>query len=137
MRKKSRHEMTINELIADAGWFKGDEAMWQSLPLKEREELAFAATGCEVAYATWPAPVECVHTRCQIRRGELPKIALTNGILRGEMSSGWLRFHRDSAQGRSRLAKICRGYRRAARATGVYDPWKLDWSLMVSAGVMA
>lgn len=130
---KTRHEMTINEMIADSGWFKGTEKDWKQLPLAEREELAFAATGCMVAYATWEAPVNCSHIGCRIRRGELPKIALTNSTLRGEYSNGWLRFIED----RAKVARIFRAIRKAARETGIYDPWKLPngWQTMVFSGI--
>jgi hypothetical protein len=130
---KERSEMTIAELIVDAGWWLGTEAEWRALPLEQREEIAFIRTGCRIAYPTWERPVDCVHTECQIRRGELPKIALTNRILLSEASTGWLRFMRE--ENRGRLAKVFRAYRKAARETGVYDPWKIGWQLMVYSAV--
>jgi hypothetical protein len=130
---KPRHTMSISELIADSGWFKGTEQDWRALPLAERDRLAFVATGCEVAYATWEAPTHCCHITCRIHRGELPPIALTNSALRGERSSGWLRFIED----RSKVARIFRAVRKAAMQTGIYDPWKLPggWHTMVHAGI--
>jgi hypothetical protein len=131
--KKQRHEMSIAELIQDSGWWLDTEAAWQKLPLAEREAIAFARTGCAVAYPTWQRPVDCVHLECRILRGELPKIALTNAILRGERESGWLRFSED----RKQIAKLFRAYRKAARQTGIYDPWKLPggWQGMVFTAV--
>lgn len=132
---KDRSEMTIAELIVDSGWWLGTEKEWQALPLKEREEIAFARTGCRVAYPTWERPVDCVHTECQIRRGELPPIALTNRVLRVEADSGWLRFLRQ--ENRLGLAKIFRTVRRAAREQGEFDPWKLrgGWQVIVFGGI--
>jgi hypothetical protein len=135
---KRREDMSIDELIADAGWFDGGDREWRALPLAERDALAFKATGCAVAYATWPAPVDCVHTGCLILRGTLPSIALTNHILRSEAQSGYLRFIPQSTRdGRLRLARIYRAIRAQARATGVYDPWKMNggWQVMVGAGI--
>jgi len=123
--------MTIAELIRDSGWWLDTEAAWQALPMEQREEIAFARTGCAVAYPTWQRPVDCAHTRCQILRGELPKIALTNRILRAEAETGWLRFVED----RKQLAAIFRAYRKAARETGVYDPWQVAWQGMVLPAV--
>jgi hypothetical protein len=68
--------MTLDERIEHAGWFPGSDADWRALPIEQRDELAFKATGCAVAYATWEAPVDCMHVTCQIRRGEKPQIAL-------------------------------------------------------------
>ncbi len=111
-------------------WFEGTKRQWESLSLGQREELAYKATGCLCAWPTWEAPVDCCHTTCQIRRGELPAIALTNRILRAEAESGWLRFN-----DRDRNAKIFRVIRNAARKTGIYDPWKLSWTTLVYGGL--
>ena len=127
----SREEMTIAELIRDSGWWLDTEAAWQALPMEQREKIAFERTGCAIAYPTWERPVDCLHTRCQILRGELPKIALTNRILRAEAESGWLRFIED----RNQLARIFRAYRKAARDTGEYDPWKISWAGLVYSGI--
>lgn len=97
---------SINAMIAEAGWYPGTEADWDRLSGTERRELAFAATGCEIAFPTWRQPVNCCHTGCQVRRGELPAIALTNRILRSEMHHGWLRFLYHNRLGRSRLASF-------------------------------
>jgi len=123
--------MSIAELIVDSGWWLGTEREWQALPMAQREEIAFARTGCAIAYPTWQRPVDCVHTRCRILRGELPKIAETNAVLRCERESGWLRFIQD----RRDVARIFRAYRKAARQSGQYDPWKLDYRLMVCASL--
>lgn len=133
--RKERSEMTLAELIKDSNWWLGTEKEWQAIPLAEREEIAFIRTGCLYAYPTWQRPVDCVHTQCCIRRGELPAIVLTNRILRSEAESGWLRFLAN--EDRSKLAHIFRVYRKAARAQRIYDPWKLDWQLMVVAGINA
>ncbi len=132
---KSRSEMPISELIKDSGWWLDTETAWQRLPMAEREEIAFARTGCRVAYPTWERPVDCCHIECRILRGELPKIALTNAVLRAEAESGWLRFLKK--EDRSKLAAIFRAYRKAARKTGVYDPWKIGWQGMVLPAVSA
>lgn len=132
---KSRDEMTIAELIVDSGWWLGTEKDWQALPLAKREEIAFTRTGCAVAYPTWQRPVDCVHTHCQILRYELPKIALTNRILRSEAESGWLRFLKQ--ENRKQLAAIFRAYRKAARESGEYNPWRIGWELMVYGGFAA
>jgi hypothetical protein len=129
-------QLSLDELIERAGWFKGSMEDWRRLSYKEQRELAFAGTGCEVAVATWNAPVICRHTGCMVRRGVVPKIAITNSILRAEASNGWLRFiPKQSVEGRRKLARIFRAYRAAARKTGVYDPWKIDYRTMVYAGV--
>jgi len=115
--------------IVRAGWWPGTEREWRALPIEERDRLSFAATGCAIAYPTWQAPVDCLHTRCLILRGVLPKIALTNRILRGEKSNWW----RDVS--RPTLAKLFRHYRAQARLTGEYDPWRLSWEGIVYSGV--
>ena len=129
---------TTDDRIRLAGWFSGGEREWQALSHEEREDLAFAGCGCAVAYPTWAGPVDCVHTCCQIRRGEKPPIALTNAILRGEMDRGWLRFGKESRDGRRRLAALIRAIRSKCRETQVYDPWKLPggWQAIVAIGVM-
>lgn len=125
------HERELDHMIRKAGWYPGSRLDWESLSIGERQDLAFKATGCQVAYATWPAPVDCLHMQCLIRRGKLPHIAQLNSSLRAERSQGWLRFISD----RSRVARIFRYYRKLARERGVYDPWALDWQTMVSAGI--
>lgn len=141
---KAEWELTIEERIQRAGWFKGGEKEWQALPMKEREDLAFTATGCEVAYCTWQAPVDCVHVCCQIRRGELPKIAELNHTMRHEAESGWWRFigresgrGERSQQGRKTLAMLYRFYRQRARTTGQYDLWKLGGSEVAMIGILS
>lgn len=138
-RKKHWHEMTTEERIREAGWFKGTEKQWQALSMPEREEIAFKGCGCLVAYPTWTGPVECVHPKCQIRRGEKQPITLTNGILKYEMESGWLRFAKETTEGRQRLGKICRAVRKHAMKTGVYNPWDMPggWQIIVGAAVDA
>lgn len=128
---KNRSEMSIAELIADSGWWTEGESGWQALSLAERERIALERTGCKYAYPTWELPVNCIHLRCRIGRGELPKIAETNCLLRAEATSGWLRFIDD----RQKLARIYRAYRRLARQSGVYDPWQLSWAGLVFPAV--
>lgn len=134
-QSRDRSEMTIPELIADSGWWPGTEADWRALPLRQREEIAFARTGCRVAYPTWERSVDCVHTECQILRGELPKIALTNRVLRAESYNGWLRFMR--RENRKQLARVFLTIRKTARESGVYDPWTMrgGWQVIVFSGV--
>jgi hypothetical protein len=128
---------TIDGMIREAGWFKGTQQSWRDLTEQEREDRSFQATGCEVAYPTWKAPVDCLHISCQIRRGEKAPIMLTNRILRSELESGYLRFGKESTEGRIRLGRICRAIRRAAITTGIYDPWKLPggWQTLVVAAI--
>ena len=139
MSKNPRFQDSLNDRIRRAGWFDGDENTWRDLTTDQQKKLSFAATGCEVAYPTWEAPVDCVHCGCLIRRGELPAIALTNRILRSEAESGWLRFIADSPEGRNRLARIFRAIRSQARATGIYDPWQLPggWQVMVASAIQS
>lgn len=118
-------------------WYPGSEREWRALPHQEQEDLAFYSTGCLYAYPTW-GRTHCVHVTCQIRRGELPRIAHTNVILRGEAKHGYLRFLRDGdARQRQSLAQIYRWFRRQARTSGIYDPWKVEggWQIMVSAAL--
>lgn len=110
-------------------WFKGTETEWREKPVEIQKKIAFKVTGCEVAYPTWPAPVECLHIGCRILRGELPKIALTNSILRAEKSN-WLRFC-----SREQQAKIFRWYRKEAKKLKQYDPWKISWAGLVYSGI--
>ncbi len=128
---KNRSEMSTAEMIVDSGWWTEGEPAWLALPLAERERVALERTGCKFAYPTWERPVNCVHLKCRIARGELPKIAETNCVLRSETQSGWLRFIDD----RQKLARIYRAYRKLARQTGVYDPWNLSWAGLVFPAV--
>jgi hypothetical protein len=128
---KNRSEMSAAEMIVDSGWWTEGEPGWQALPLTERERIALDRTGCKFAYPTWERPINCIHLKCQIARGELPKVAETNCVLRGEMRSGWLRFIDD----RQKLARICRACRKAARETSIYDPWTIGWQGMVFLAV--
>ena len=137
------YQKTIEERIADAGWFDGGEKGWQSLPLQERQDLAFTATGCQVAYPTWHKPVDCAHVRCQIRRGELPQIALLNHELQSQAENWWRFIGRESGrgqrskQGRITLAKLYRHYRKMAMERKEYDLWKLGGVGIAMVGVMA
>jgi hypothetical protein len=129
--------MSIDELIADAGWFKGDERDWKALPLAERENLAFAATGCAVAYATWPSPVNCVHPWCRVRRGEIKPISILNSQMQYEALTGWWRdISQNTQSGRKKLAAIYRAYRKAAIERKVYDIWKLGGAQTALIGMM-
>lgn len=130
-----RQESELDRAIRAAGWWDGTSEEFRRLDSGDRAQLAFVATGCAVAWCTWAPPVDCVHTKCRILRGELPRIAETNGILRAEMDSGWLRFRTGTRDGRAALAKLCRATRKAARLTGEYDPWKLCYSGIVGVGL--
>ena len=140
---KQYWELTIEERIIEAGWFPGGEREWQALSMQERADLAFSATGCEVAYPTWKAPVDCVHVTCQIRRGELPKIALLNHELRSQAENWWRFIGRESGrgtrsqQGRDTLAKMYRHYRKLAMERKEYDLWNLGGVGIALAGVLA
>lgn len=144
MKKQSRlhrvrwDQLTIDERIHANGWFAGTEHDWQKLPREQRENMAFKATGCMVAFPTWQAPVNCVHACCVVKRGEKLSISLINGQLRYEKESGWLRFISSrTPQGRKQLASLFRGYRKLAREQHVYDIWKLGALGIVHAGIMA
>lgn len=128
---------TTDDRIRQAGWFPGTERDWQALDHETRKDLAFAGCGCEVAYATWSGPVDCVHTGCQIRRGEIKPLIMTNRILRYEIERGWLRFGKESTEGRRNLGRLVRAIRRQALATGVYDPWKMPggWQALVGTAL--
>ena len=129
------YEQTLNNRIQVNGWFDGTMTDWERLPMGEREEIAFKATGCAVAYPTWEAPCNCFHTSCRVRRGELPPIAITNSVLRSELDNGYLRFAKQSKAGRAHLARLILAIRRRARETGVYDPWDMKggWQDMVGS----
>lgn len=116
---------TVDDRIRKAGWFKGTDRDWQSLDIPTRESLAFAGCGCAVAYPTWEGPVDCVHSGCQVLRGEIHPLIVTNRILKYETQSGWLRFGKESTEGRIRTARLIRSIRNAALASGIYDPWKI------------
>lgn len=133
-RRKQEWELTIPERIVRAGWWKGTLESFYDLPTKEREKIAFEATGCEVAAPTWEAPVDCCHVGCQIRRGEKHPVYATNCILRGEAYRGWLRFADRTAK-----AKTFRAVRKACKATGIFDPWELPggWQALVYTGVLS
>ena len=112
-------------------WYAGSEAQWKALPISERDRLSFEHTGCECAYPTWPAPVDCVHGGCLYRRGETTRAALVNQSLRAERERGWLRF--DDIP-RERIARVYRAVRNACREQGTYDIWKA-WPAIVYGGV--
>src|SRR5258708_32364112 len=120
-------------MIQAGGWTRKQRG--NAYRCQNVNKIAFERTGCRVAYPTWQRPVDCCHIECRIARHELPKIALTNAVLRGESHSGWLRFLR--TENRPRLAAIFRAYRKAARETGVYDPWKIGWQGMVFPAITA
>lgn len=124
--------MTINEMIKKAGWFKGTDEDWRRLSLNEQAELAFAATGCLIAYATWTGPVDCRHLDCQLRRGEIAPLDKTRALLSAERHGGWLKDMAEDAYQRL-VEAACR----AAEACGEYDPWKIPggWQAMVGAAI--
>lgn len=130
-------DKTINEMIRDAGWFDGSERDWQAIPFEEREKIAFKACGCLGAYPTWQAPVNCRHIDCRVRRGEKQPIIITNQTMKAELRSGWLRFSKETKDGRVRVARLIRAIRRKAIETGIYDPWKIPggWAGMVHCGI--
>ena len=127
---KIQRAETLDDRIKAAGWFPGTEREWRALDSGDRAMVAFHGCGCAVAFPTWEKPVDCVHTGCLILRGELPKIAQTNYMLRAEAESGWLRW-----TPRQGLARLFKDYRRAARETGEYDIWKLSWQGLVGAAI--
>lgn len=127
--------LTINERILLRGWFDGTSEDWYALPREEREERAFNAVGCLIAFPTWEDSSDCCHTACQIRRGELPTIVSVNRQLLGEIHNGWLRFDNTIPAKRAQLARLCVAMRNEARRTGVYDIWKLSWQAIVFTGI--
>lgn len=110
-------------------WYAGTEAQWQALSSEERERLAFEATQCEVAYPTWEAPVDCLHSGCRYRRGEVTRADLVNGALRGEREYGWLRFC-----SRERAAQVYRTVRAECRRLNTTDIWQC-WQVLVYGAV--
>lgn len=136
-RAKFDWELTIQERIDRAGWFQGTMEKWQALPREEKQRIAFAATGCQVASPSWQMPVECSHITCVIARGDKPPIALVNSQLRGEKTN-WLRFilQEQGAVGRRKVAAIFRHCRAQARETGVMDIWKNGWQAIVFPAVL-
>lgn len=115
-----------------------DRRTWESLDWSAREALAFKSCGCALAWPTWEAPVHCCHVGCQVLRGELPSIAVCNGMLRYEAENGWLRFYdRSSPRDRNTLARIFRHVRNQCRRSGDYDIWHHSWNVIVTAGVSA
>lgn len=132
----SSHEQGENMKHAHwSTWYSGSKADWDSLSYDDHREVAFLHTGCEVAWPTWTAPVECVHAGCQVRRGEKPAIHLVNGSLRYEITTGWLRFvDRTDRDARESLAATLRGIRRVYFTTGETDIWKC-WPAIVGLGV--
>ncbi len=120
-----------------SNWYDGDRSDWEKLPMVERDKLSFKGTGCSVAFPTWEAPVDCVHDRCQVLRGEKKPISLVNGSLRCEMSNGWLRFvDRNDRTKRKALAMTLRTVRNQYFKTGETDIWKM-WSVIVGTGIGA
>ena len=113
-------------------WYPGSESDWQRLPMNAREELAYAAGGCLIAWPSWEIPVNCVHGLCQVRRGEIKPIVLVNRALGYERESGWLRFIKD----RRKVALIYRLVRKQCMASKEYDIWK-HWAVIVYGGVGA
>lgn len=91
-------------------------AWFDKLDSGERECVAFEACGCEVAYPTWwlrpdgqTEQVDCSHLGCRIRRGEFKRpawLVLFTAQFRGELRNGWLRFCKDSADGRRNAARL-------------------------------
>ena len=122
--------MTINDMIKVAGWFPGNEEAWRSLSGEEQQRLAFKATGCLIAYATWKAPVDCRHIDCLIARGEAEPLDKTKGILDYEHSSGWLRWMDED-----KYQQLRDGMCKAAVELGEFDPWKLGWQYIVGAAL--
>jgi len=123
----------VNEMIKKAGWFNGTISDWRNMPDGLQKEIAFRATGCQVAFPTWPAPVKCLHPQCRLRRGEIRPIRITNSTLRFEAQFGYLRLME-----RKKRAAVMRWIRRQARKTGIYDPWKMPggWQAIVYGGLL-
>ena len=128
---KARWEMSMDELIADAGWFHGTQREWELIPYEERKLTAFRATGCLIAYATWTAPVECYHPDCQIARGEKPAIYKAECVIEGERSN-WLRFLSEEKYQHIRSVLLAECER-----LNIYNPWQLPggWQAFVGCGL--
>jgi len=96
-------------------------AEWYSLPLAERQNIAFAHIGCAHAFPSWwqgrDAPrADCIHLDCMSRRGELNRplwLAVLNGTFRAELHNGWLRFAAKTPEGRRHCAELYRAMKRA------------------------
>lgn len=112
-------------------WFKGSESEWQALPISERDKISFASTGCSVAYPTWDAPVDCVHAKCQMLRGEIKPIVVINWAIRAEREN-WLRGVTD----RRKLARIIRAIRNECVRQQTTDIW-VAWPVIVYGGIQS
>jgi len=128
-----RERETMNDRIRAAGWFPGTESDWFALDEGDKQQLALIGCGCACAFPTWAGPVDCVHTGCQVARGELPRIAALNVGLRAEAESGWWRD-----LSREKLAVLFRAYRRAYHESGrlVTSHWRLSWQGVVFNGIV-
>ena len=88
---------------------------WSRMPDGRRETFAFKASGCEVAYPTWwvredgtNERVDCAHLGCRIRRREFRRPAWLvrfTAYFRNELSN-WLRFAKETPEGRRAIASI-------------------------------
>lgn len=119
------------DMIDKAGWWHGTCTAFYAE--STHQDIAFEATGCEVAAPTWTPPIDCLHTECRIRRGELPPIALTEAVLDSERHA-WLRWLPEAEYQKLRAAMI-----QVAEATGVYNPWDIPggWRAIVGSAIRA
>lgn len=110
---------------------------FEKMTYEERRQFAFNACGCYEAYPYfWQnknmkvSRVECLHIDCQIARGEAKPIDKTKGILQYERESGWLRFLPEIS-----YQKIYNLIIEKAEELKEYDPWKIDWRLLVYSAI--
>ena len=112
--------------ILEAGWWTGGFKEWWAMPREKREEVASHFTGCLFALPTWLPPVDCIHIKCRVRRGEVPPICIVNHALKAEKTN-WLRWSMESPEGRKHVATIFRHVRKVARETQTWDAWAIGW----------
>ena len=90
---------------------------WQRLLRQDYQlskDIAFLNTGCEIAWPSWwqkGERTDCLHLDCTIRRRvhplwQKPWLARLNSDFRGELDRGWLRFCKESPEGRTRAARL-------------------------------
>ena len=99
---------------------------WQALLREDYQmskDIAYLNTGCEIAWPSWwqkGEKTKCFHLECMLRRHEhplwhTPWLARLNSDFRGELHGGWLRFCKESSDGRIRAARLYWAMKKARR----------------------
>lgn len=112
---------TMKQILSEKHQVYVAGAMADFQKLLERDyqkalDFAFEACGCEVAYPTWwmredgsTERVDCLHLSCRIRRREFVRpdwLVRFTASFRGELDNGWLRFSKETPQGRRSVARL-------------------------------